>query len=701
MESMLQRRADRILRVLDENGALVGDAPALDDERLLSIYRDMVATRAFDERALHYQRTGRLPAYYQVAGQEAQVGAAHALRDDDWFVIAYREQGIRLARGVTREEELAVFLGTPGRQWDPVRRRITPVAATIGSHLPHATGLAYALRQSGSDAIAVAVFGDGATSEADFHAALNFAGVWRAPVVFLCQNNQYAQSTPVAGQTASETLAQKADAYGIEGVRVDGMDALAVFSAVEEAARRARSGEGPTLVEMLTYRYAAHSSYDGVPVYRTREEEQEWAGRDPLSRFGAYLRDRGLIDDGFEDQIVADTIEETDEAMAGLESVPAVDRGFAPLHTYHRVPRHLAEALDDEARAAGEPVPVIAPEHLVPEPVEDPPGGPREAMTMVEALRAAIADAVAADDRIVVLGEDVGVEGGVFRVTEGLLDEHGADRIIDTPLSETGIAGTAVGMAIGGLRPVAEIEFAGFVGTAFDQITFHVARYRWRTFGRIGMPVVVRMPAAGGHQGMEGHSSSNEALFMHSPGLLVAYPSTAYDAKGLMATALASEDPVMFYEPIVRYFVREDGVPVEPYRIPFGKAAVRRHGTDVTVVAYGNAVHTALDAADRLDGRGVSCEVIDLRTLKPWDRDAVLDSVARTGRLVVVHEAPLWAGFGSEIVSTVVERAGYHLESPPARVGHADCEWGPAQLEPFSLVTPERIAAAVDRVMED
>jgi len=690
-----------MLRVLDEKGVLVGDPPALDSERLVAIYRDMVRTRAFDERALHYQRTGRLPAYYQASGQEGHVAAAHALRDDDWLVVAYREQGMRLARGVTRAEELAAFLGTPGRQWDPVARRITPISATIGSHLPHATGLAYALRLAGSDAVAMAVFGDGATSEADFHAALNFAGVWKAPAIFLCQNNQYAQSTPVGRQTAAETLAQKAVAYGIEGVRVDGMDPLAVYRAVDEAVRRARAGEGATLIEGLMYRYGAHSTYDGVPVYRTREEEREWAARDPLVRMGAYLHDLGAIDDGFEDELIAATNAETDAAMAELEAAPPVDRGFAASHMYAAVPRHLAEALDEEARAAGEPVPVVPAERLAPAPAEESPTGPREAMTMVEALGAAIDDAMSQDERVVVLGEDVGVEGGVFRVTQGMYERYGPDRVIDTPLSETGIAGTSVGMAIGGLRPVAEIEFAGFVGTAFDQITFHVARYRWRTLGRIGMPIVVRMPAAGGHHGMEGHSDSNESWFLHAPGLLVAYPSTAYDAKGLMATALAADDPVLFYEPIARYFVREEGVPVEPYRIPFGKAAVRRHGEDVTVVTYGNAVHVAVDAAARLAESGVSCEVLDLRTLKPWDRDAVVDSVVKTGRLVVVHEAPLWDGFGAEIVATITERAGFHLETPPVRVGHADAVWGPAQLEPFSMMTPERVVAAVNRALED
>jgi pyruvate/2-oxoglutarate/acetoin dehydrogenase E1 component len=335
--------------------------------------------------------------------------------------------------------------------------------------------------------------------------------------------------------------------------------------------------------------------------------------------------------------------------------------------------------------------------------VDDPePGGERKAMTMVEALNAALDHAMERRPNTVILGEDVGREGGVFRVTAGLYEKYGPERMFDTPLCETGIAGTAVGMAIAGVRPVCEMEFAGFSFPGFDQIVTHVARYPWRTNGGFKMPIVIRMPAGGGHEGMEGHSDTPEAFFTHAPGgLTVVYPSNPYDAKGLLAAALESYDPVIFFEPVVQYFERQEGVPVEHYTLPIGRAKVVREGTDVTVVTYGNLVHTAAQAADTVAEEGVSVELIDLRTLRPWDEEAVIASVAKTGRLVVGHEAPLSSGFGAEVVATVAEKAGDLLETPPTRVAHADTIWAPAKLEPHSMISSGRIVAAVRRVMED
>ena len=307
-------------RTLDEQGNLVGTPSSLDDSQLLELYRAMIAAREFDERVLLLQRTGRVPAYYQSSGQEASAAAGLVLAPQDWVVTAYREQPIRLARGVPIDEELAVFFNAVDLTWDPLERRITPLNATIGSHIPHATGLAYAMRYLGEDAVALAVFGDGATSEGDFHAGMNFAGVWNAPVVFYCQNNQYAQSTPLARQTRSETIAQKAIAYGFEGVRVDGMDALAVHEALAEAVEKARTGGGPTLVEAVMYRYSAHSTYDGEPVYRTRDEETEWLAKDPLLRMGAYLAAKDLVPPDFESEVRAEVAGEVESAIDKLES---------------------------------------------------------------------------------------------------------------------------------------------------------------------------------------------------------------------------------------------------------------------------------------------------------------------------------------------------------------------------------------------
>jgi len=706
-ENMIQSGADDaerypIQRVLDPSGQLTGEMPALSDEELITLFRHMVRTRTFDESSLRLQRVGRIPAYYPCAGMETHVAVPAAMDDSDWIFCAYREQGIRLARGVPEVNELALWRGMPYAIWNPNDYRITPLNATIGTHIPQATGYSYASRMLGRDEVTVAVFGDGATSEGDFHAGLNSAGVWKTPTIFFCQNNGYAQSTPLNQQTASETLAQKAEAYGFEGVRVDGMDVLAVYAAVKAAADKARAGGGPTLIESLCYRYTAHSTYDGTPVYRTRDEEGEWLERDPLIRVRAFLDSRGLGAEAIETEEKDRTKKAMSAAIDQLENTPLPPRDKVFRSVAVKMQPRLVEQLAQEQRDTGEEVTEIPAENRMQ--ITDDPVLPEEtaALTMVEALNNALDHGLATQDNLLIMGEDVGREGGVFRVTADLYEKYGEERLLDTPLCEIGIAGAAVGMAIAGAKPVVEIEFAGFSYTSFDQIVFHIARYPWRTFGAFKMPIVIRMPGGGGHEGYEGHSDAAEAFYAHAPGgLSIVYPSNPTDAKGLMASALKSEDPVVFFEPVAQYFERQEGVPVEHYEFAIGKARIHRVGSDVTVVAYGNAVGIADAAAETLQQEGISAEVIDLRTLKPWDEESVIESIGKTGRLVVVHEAPVTGGLGGEIIATVMEKAGDRLFTPPVRVGHADIVWAPAKMEPYSMIEPSRVVRAVQTVMED
>lgn len=690
-----------MLQILDADGELVDVAPDLDDDALVDLYRKLLTARIVDEKLLNLQRQGRMPAYYPSSGQEAAAGAALALRETDWIFTAYRELPFWIARDMHLRSAVGFWLGIPDDDdiWDVHGYRITRLNATIGTHLPHAVGFGYADRLQGKDTVSMVIFGDGATSESDFHAAMNFAGVWKTPTIFLCQNNQVAQSTTLDKQTAAETLAHKAQAYGFPGIRVDGMDPLAMYQATSEAVARAAAGDGPTFIEMYTYRYSPHSTYDGTPVYRTAEEEAAWRLKDPILRTGTFLENKGLWQPSQEDEMRASLSTELEALIDELEARSGVGRDYSPRHLFDRVPEPLLRQLHREQDDLGEPrteVPASEIWTVGPEPT---PSGETKRVDLTEALNMTMIDAFERDDTLIAMGEDVGLEGGVFRVTEHMHEKFGADRVIDTPLCETGIVGTAVGMAMNGFRPVAEMEFAGFVYPAFDQIIGHVGRIRWRYRGHLTAPVVVRLPVGTNTGAYEFHTDSPESYFVHSPGLVVVYPSTPYDAKGMLETALASPDPVMFFEPIVLYRGLKEEVPVEPYSIPFGRAAIRREGTDVTVVTFGPPQHEAQKAADALAGEGISVEVIDLRTLYPWDTDTVLASLEKTGRLVVAHEDHLTGGIGAEIVATATEQGAYFLETPPVRVAHMDVFWGPAQLEPFSTITSDRIAAGIRRAM--
>ena len=688
-------------QILDPAGELVGPVPDLDDGQLVEVLRLLLTTRMTDEKLLNLQRQGRMPAYYQVSGQEAHVGAALALRETDWLFSAYRELGMWLARGMSPVATLGLWMGVPDDDdlWDVNRYRVTRLNATIGTHLPHAVGFSYAERLQGRDTVAMVVFGDGATSESDFHAAMNFAGVWKTPTVFLCQNNQVAQSTTIDKQTAADTLAAKADGYGFTGVRVDGMDPLAMYQTAREAVERAAAGEGPTLIEMHTYRFAPHSTYDGTPVYRTTDEEARWREQDPITRMRSFLVNKGLWEAGQEDGMRAGISAELESFVDQLEARAGVSRDYSPRQLFARTPASLAEQLHREQHDAGEPAATLDPEEVWAVEPDPSPTGETRRLDMTEALKLTLHSAFERDPSLVILGEDVGVEGGVFRITEGMHERFGDDRVIDTPLCETGIMGTAVGMAMAGLRPIAEIEFAGFVYPAFDQLIGHVARIRWRYRGHLTAPVVARLPVGTNLDNFEFHTDSPESFLTHAPGLVVVYPSNPYDAKGLMESALCSEDPVVFMEPISLYRGLKQDVPVEPYRIGFGRASVARDGTDVTVVSWGPPVREALMAAEALAAEGVSAEVVDLRTLYPWDRETVLASVDRTGRLVVAHEAHTTSGFGAEILAAVSEHGLYSLEAPPVRVAHMDVFWGPTQLERYSMITADRIAAGIRRAL--
>lgn len=689
-------------RVLDRDGTVVGDVPQdLSDDDLVSLYRLMIDTRVFDRRATAAQRQGRLGTFAIEEGHEAiQVGSALALRPGDYVYPGYREHGVQLARNVPMEVVLAYWRGLPNWLWDQKALNQMILTVPIATHLPHSVGHAYASQLRGEDVVTAAYIGDGGTSENDFHNGLNFAGVWRTPTVFIASNNFYAISVPYELQTGAETIAQKAAGYGMPGVRIDGMDPLAVYAATRQAVERAAAGGGPTLIEAICYRYGPHATADDPHLYRTEEEEELWRPYDPMLRMRSFLDSRGIWDETREQGAFQAAADNFDAALANVEDFEVPGRDDIVRHAYERIPTLLAEQLHRIQEAAGEPVTVFSEDDLWPLGEDDVPGGgPTESWFMADAINAALHEAMESDDSMVVMGEDVGVAGGVFRVTAGLHEKYGPSRVIDTPLSESGIVGTAVGMAVSGSRVVAEVQFDGFVYPAFDQIVSHMGRMRFRTRGHATVPMVLRFPNGAGIGAHEFHCDSPEAYFTHAPGLVVVVPTTPYDAKGLLTAAIRSNDPVLFLEPKVLYRSGREEVPVRPYEIPLGKARIRREGKDLTIVTYGGMVPVSLQAAEVVAAEGADVEVIDLRTIYPWDVGTVTASVTKTGRLLFVQEPQRTGGVGAEIVAEVAERCGYVLEAPPSRFAGTDAPWPQFHVEKHALLTSDMVVHEIRRVL--
>lgn len=677
----------------------MGDDPGLPPELYQELYRKMVLARTLDRRMLALQRQGRVGTYPMLEGQEAvQIGSALAFEERDFIFPSYREHGVEIARGLPIEAFMAYWRGLPNSGWDIHRYRQNIVTVPIATQLPHAVGYAYVTKLRGEDTVTGVYFGDGATSEVDFHTGMNFAGVWKTPTVFICSNNLYAISVPYEKQTAAETIAQKAIAYGFEGVRVDGMDPIAVYLATREAVAKARRGDGPTLIEAMTYRYGPHATADDARLYRPAAEEEEWRQRDPIRRLEKFLESRGEWDETAGEKVAMETADLVEAAIAEIEARPLPGRDDTIRHAFSRIPAHVVDQLHAMQRSHGEPETVFSADEVWEVGHDELPDGPTESWTMAQAINAALHQAMERDDSTIVLGEDVGVTGGVFRITDGLYERFGPDRVIDSPLNESGIVGTAIGMALAGARPIAEIQFDGFVYPAFDQIVSHLGRFRYRTRSNAAVPVVVRFPNGAGIGAHEHHCDSPEAYFVHAPGLVVVCPSSPIDAKGLLAAALTGEDPVIFLEPKVLYRAGREDVPVDHYTLPIGRARVRRHGDDATIVTYGGMVPVCLEAAERVDA---SVEVIDLRTLFPWDRETVLESVRRTGRLLVVQEPQGTAGVASDVAAVVAEEAIYDLEAPIRRVTGFDVPWPQFAIERHGLVDAARVTMELELLLRD
>ncbi|MEN8238371.1 MAG: thiamine pyrophosphate-dependent enzyme [Actinomycetota bacterium] len=685
---------DQLTEIVDIDGRLVADAPWLTRDLAVEMYTDMVRTRVFDRRATAAQRQGRLGTYAVAEGHEAiQIGSAHALRRQDYVYPGYREHGVQLSRGVPLETLLSYWRGLPNDLWDQAALKQMVLAVPIATHLPHAVGHAYAESMLGNDVVTAAYIGDGGTSENDFHSGMNFAGVWKTPTVFIVSNNFYAISVPYEQQTAAASIADKAVGYGMPAEKVNGFDVLAVYDATRRAVERASNGEGPTMIEAVCYRFGPHATADDPALYRTKDEEDLWKPYDPMIRMRRFLNASGWWDDERDAALFTEATEAFDSALEAVGNRELPTRSDIVSEAFEKVPQMVVEQLHRLEANAGEALSTF-PDSAVWQVGNDRlPGGPKTTMSMADAINAALHQEMAADPTTVLLGEDVAVAGGVFRISEGLLEKFGSRRVIDTPINESGIVGTAIGMAIAGARPIAEIQFEGFSYPAFDQIANHLGRIRFRTRGNASLPMVLRMPNGAGIGAHEHHCDSPEAYFAHVPGVVVVVPSSPSDAKGLLAASIRSQDPVIFLEPKVLYRASTEPVPDEAYELPLGRARIRRHGEHISIVTYGGMVPVSLRAAEMVADEGIDVEVIDLRTIYPWDIETVTASVSRTGKLLFVQEPQRTGGVGAEIVAEVAERCGYDLVAPPRRLSATDAPWPQFAIEFHALVTDEMVAS--------
>jgi 2-oxoisovalerate dehydrogenase E1 component len=637
----------REYRTIDASMIPAADLPAL--------YRALLLPRLIEEKMLRLLRQGKLSKWFSGIGQEAiSVGVAAALNDDDDILPLHRNLGVFTTRGVDLERLFRQLLFkeggfTGGRDrtfhFGLLDHHIVGMISHLAAMLPVADGLGLAAQLRGETRVAAAFVGDGGTSEGDFHEAVNLAAVWKLPVIFVVENNQYGLSTPVREQFAVEDLALRGAGYGIPGVVADGNDLLAVHQATTEAAARARRGDGPTLIEFKTFRMRGHEEASGT-AYVPPALFDEWREQDPIARLERLLDETGAMLPDARLSLRQQLVEEIDAIADRVNGAP-----------------------EPRSSAGRELADVYAPPPAGQDGLDQPPDDAPEAR-YVDAISDALRLVMRRDPSTVLMGQDVAEYGGVFKVTKGFVDEFGKARIRNTPIIESGAIGAGLGLALAGFHPIVEMQYGDFVSCGFNQIVNNLAKthYRWG----VPVPVVLRLPIGGGLHAGPYHSQNVESWFTSVAGLKVVAPATPFDAKGLLIAACEDGNPVLFLEHKWLYRSLKGRVPEAYYRVPIGRARRVREGTAATVVAYGVAVHWATEAADALAKEGTAIEVVDLRSLLPWDSAMVLESVTKTGRCLIVHEAPITGGFGGEVAAVVARDAFAWLDAPVERLGALD-----------------------------
>ena len=688
--------------IIESTTAII-EEQALTKEQLLGYLRQIMEIRAFENNISSLLGRDLLKgASHLYAGSEAvAVGAISAMREDDLVTSTHRGHGHAHAHGDTHaktpEEKqthfnkmMAEVLGKSGGYCKgkggsmhiaDVDHGNLGATGIVAGNLPVAVGAALAQKLQGSDKVVLCFLGDGASNSGNFHESLNMASIWDLPVVFVVENNLYGMSVPFAKVSKLPNVADRACAYGIPGEVVDGMDALAVRGAVQKAIAHARRGKGPSIVEAKTYRYFGHSHSD-PRAYRTKEEEQAYKDRDPILILSQELKAVGMLSDEEMEAINDEVKSKLKKAMAFSENSPTPDPSELETDVY--APSiFTVKDVEDEAKLRDQVRADLAMRQI----------------SYAEAIQEALREEMQRDEHVFIMGEDVGLYGGAYGATRNLFNEFGEWRVIDTPISEAAIGGAAVGAAMAGMRPVAEIMYVDFSPLCMDQIANQGAKNRYMFGGKTSVPMVVRTEGGAGRAIAAHHSQSLESLWTHFPGIYVIMPATPYDVKGLLKAAIRDNNPVIFIEHKMLYKTKGP-VPEGEYLIPLGSADVKRSGKDITIATYSRQVLNALSAAEILAKEGIDVEVVDLRSLKPLDTQTLIDSVKKTGRFVGVTEAYENTSFINEVMAVVNEQAFDWLDAPMQRVAAANVPVPRSEvLEDLAIPNVQRIVDTCRKVM--
>ncbi len=647
------------------------------DETLLRLYEALLRPRLIEEKMLILLRQNKISKWFSGIGQEAiSVGITQALDKDEYILPMHRNLGVFTGRDLPFVRLFAQWQGTmmgytKGRDrsfhFGTNEHHIVGMISHLGPQNGVADGIALATKLKGEKKITVVFNGDGGTSQGDFHEAVNVAAVWDLPVIFVVENNGYGLSTPSSEQFKCKQFIDKAIGYGIQGIQVDGNNILEVYDTVKSLGESMRKKPRPILLECLTFRMRGHEEASGTK-YVPKKLMDEWGKKDPLENFEKYLIKEEVIDAKYAENIRKKIKKDIEDGLneAFAEKLPEADTETELSDVYAPFTQQ-----------------VINPSEKTSE------------KRFIDAISDGLRQSMEKHANLVLMGQDIADYGGVFKITEGFVEKFGKDRVRNTPLCESAIVGTSLGLSIKGMKAMVEMQFADFVTEGFNQIINNLAKIHWRW----GQPadVVVRMPTGAGTAAGPFHSQSNEAWFFHTPGLKIVYPSNPYDAKGLLCAALEDPNPYLYFEHKLLYRSVKDQIPDDYYTIEIGKAALVNEGSDISIITYGMGVLWAKEIVGNMPD--VRADILDLRTLLPWDKEAVLETVKKTNRVLVLHEDTLTGGIGAEISAWISEHAFSYLDAPVKRIASLDTAIPFAPTLENNFLPKGRIKSAIEDLL--